>query len=289
MLKSIPAAFLLIAVLSGGAVMADFSSDRITVTVHGHGPDVLLIPGLASSSTVWDQTVKRLEGRYRLHVVQVAGFAGAAPRGNAKGTVLQPTVDAIDAYIKANKLKQPSVIGHSFGGLVGLMLAEQHPEDVGKLMIVDSLPFFSVLMGANDVAAAAPEAAAMRDNIIAQTQDDYALTEAQVMPTMVKSSEACKTATLWAIASDKSVVARAMYDVMTTDMRPKLARIKTPVTVLYPWDVTMGMSRSVVDGLYQGNFAGLPNKTMVRIDGSYHFIMFDQPQAFEAQVEAFLK
>jgi pimeloyl-ACP methyl ester carboxylesterase len=33
----------------------------------------------------------------------------------------------------------------------------------------------------------------------------------------------------------------------------------------------------------------LPNKTMVRIDGSFHFIMLDQPDVFAAQVDAFLK
>jgi len=253
MLKSILAAFLVTGVLVCGAAAADFSSGRITVTVHGHGPDVVLIPGLASSSAVWDATVKRLEGRYRLHVVQVAGFAGAASRGNAKGPVLQPAVDAIDAYIKANKLRQPSVIGHSFGGLAGLMLAQQHSEDVGRLMVVDSLPFFSVLMGAKDAAAAAPAAAEMRDNTMAQSQGDYALTEFQVMPSMVKSRDGCKLATQWAIASDKSVVARAMYDDMTTDMRPKLGRIETPVTVLYPWDISMGMPKSASHSAISGS------------------------------------
>src|SRR3954463_482521 len=125
--------------------IADTVSDRISVTVRGKGPDVVLIPGLASSSAVWDATAARLEARYRLHVVQVAGFAGSPPHANAQGPIIQPTVDAIDAYIKTNKLKAPRVIGHSLGGMMGLMLALRHPEDTGKLMIVDSLPFFSVL------------------------------------------------------------------------------------------------------------------------------------------------
>ena len=43
---------------------ADAVSDRITVTVRGHGPDVLLIPGLASSSTVWDATASHLENHF---------------------------------------------------------------------------------------------------------------------------------------------------------------------------------------------------------------------------------
>ena len=273
-------------------VSAAFSepvSDRITVTVRGQGPDVVLIPGLASSSAVWDATAARLEGRCRLHIVQVAGFAGSPPRANAQGPIIQPTVDALDAYIKTNKLKAPQVIGHSLGGLMGMMLALQHPADIGKLMIVDSLPFFSALFGANDAAAAMPQAAAMRDAILNETRDAYAQGERESLRSLVKSPEGIKAATRWAVASDKSVVARAMFEDMTTDIRPRLHEIKTPVTILYPWDPSTGMTQAVVDGLYRESFAPLPNKTIVRVDNSFHFIMLDQPNVFAAQVDAFLK
>jgi pimeloyl-ACP methyl ester carboxylesterase len=281
----------LIALLAGqaSAAMAETLSDRITVTVRGTGPDVVLIPGLASSSAVWDATAAHLEAHHRLHIVQVAGFAGSPARANANGPVIQPTVDAIDAYIKTNKLKAPKVIGHSLGGLMGMLLAIQHAEDVDKLMIVDSLPFFAVLTGASTVAEATPGAAAMRDMILTQTQAAYAQGETNFLPSLVKSPEGRKQAIGWAVASDKSVVARAMYEVMTTDVRPKLQQIKTPVTMLYPWDASTGRPQAAFDGLYRQNYAALPNKTLVRIDGSLHFIMLDQPDLFAAQVDAFLK
>jgi pimeloyl-ACP methyl ester carboxylesterase len=290
MRKSIFATFLIgLLAWHVSAAISEPVSDRIIVTVRGKGPDVVLIPGLASSGAVWDATVAHLEGRYRLHIIQVAGFACSPPRANAQGPVIQPTINALDAYIKTNKLKAPKVIGHSLGGLMGMMLALQHPEDIGKLMIVDSLPFFSALFGANDAAAAAPQAAAMRDSIVTETQDAYAQGEREFLRSLVKSPEGLKAATRWAVASDKSVVARAMYEDMTTDLRPRLHEIKTPVTMLYPWDSLTGMPQAAVDGLYRENFAPLPNKTIVRIDNSFHFIMLDQPDVFAAQVDAFLK
>jgi pimeloyl-ACP methyl ester carboxylesterase len=140
------------------------AAPRFTVEVTGQGPDVILIPGLASSAAVWDDTVKQLQGRYRLHVIQVAGFAGAPVGANAEGPVIQPTVDALDGYIKSAKLKSPAVIGHSMGGLMGLMLARQHPEDVGRLMVVDSLPFYAVVFSPQaTVESVRPQAAALRD------------------------------------------------------------------------------------------------------------------------------
>lgn len=270
------------------AAAEDFSN-RITVSVRGHGPDVLLIPGLASSAAVWDATASHLENHFRLHIIQVAGFAGAPSQANAQGPVLQPTVDAIDAYIKTNKLQGPKVIGHSLGGLMGSLLAIQHPEDVSGLMIVDSLPFFSVLFGAKDSAAAMPQAAAMRDNTRAQTQEDYAKSEAAFLHSLVKSPDGYKQVTKWAIASDKSVVARAMYDDMTTDIRPQLQKIKIPVTMLYPWDSLSGFPQAATDRLYQENYAALPDKKFVRMDDSFHFIMLDQPEKFAAEVDIFLK
>lgn len=284
--------FLLLAclvALSLYTAAADTVSDRITVTVRGKGPDVILIPGLTCSAAVWDATAAHLEAHYRLHLVQVAGFGGLPAKANANGPIIQPVVNALDAYIKTNQLKAPYIIGHSLGGLMGMMLVQQHPEDAGKLMIVDSLPFFCVLFGAKDAAAAEPQAAMMRDMVLNETQEAYARGESQFLPTLVKSPAGLKAATAWAIASDKSVVARATYEDMTTDLRAKLAEIKTPVTMLYPWDASAGLPVAAVDGLYQENFAALPNKKLVRIDDSRHFIMLDQPAAFMAQVDGFLK
>lgn len=268
---------------------ADLISDRITVTVHGQGPDVVLIPGLTCPGAVWDTTVAHLEGHYRVHVVQIDGFAGAPAKANAQGPVVQPSLEALDAYIKANHLGAPKIIGHSLGGTMGMMLALQHPEDVGRLMIVDALPFSGMLFGATDLESAKTTAAKMRDNTLNESQADYAKGEERFIRILAKSPDARKLATAWAVASDKSVVARASYDDLTTDLRPKLGQIKTPVTIVYPWDATSGYTQPETDAFYQGNYAALPNQKMVRVDGAYHFIMLDQPEAFLAQVDVFLK
>jgi pimeloyl-ACP methyl ester carboxylesterase len=265
---------------------------RISVVVAGNpnGPDVVLIPGLTSSRAVWDGTVRQLGGRYRLHLVQINGFAGSPAGDNASGPVLQPVVDAIDLYIRENHLKGPAVIGHSLGGLAGMMLAAQHPADVGRLMVVDSLPFFGLLFGpGTTVEMVAGQGGQMRDRMAAATDEQYAAMETQAMTSLVKDPEGRKAATQWAIACDKRVVAQAFYDDLTTDLRPDLGRITAPVTLLYPWDAGVGRSQAAIDALYTGAFSGLPGAKLQRIDGSYHFIMLDQPAAFAAAVDDFLK
>lgn len=277
--------------IHGVSVHAEATADRISVTVTGQGPDVILIPGLASSAHVWDATVAALSPHYRVHVVQVAGFAGAPAGANASGPVVEPTLDAIHAYIAARHLKAPAVIGHSLGGLMAMKLALDHPADVGRLMIVDSLPFYGMIMGPQmTVAQAEPQAAAMRDRLLKGSQEDYAAFEPTMMRRLVKSDgAAAQAASAAAAASDHRVVAQAMYDDFTTDLRPALARITQPVTMLYPWDAATGMPRMMFDQLYTGAYAPLKQAKVQRIDGSFHFIMIDQPAAFEAAVETFLK
>lgn len=275
----------------GGRAHAAPISDRITVSVSGKGPDVVLIPGLASSGAVWDATVKQLSATHRVHVVQVAGFAGAPVAGNAQGPVVEPVVEAVDVYIKANHLKAPAVIGHSMGGFTGLELAEQHPEDVGRLLIVDSLPFFSAAMSSSVTAESAkPRAAALRDAVLAMDETAFQDQQASaVLPGMVKSPEGLKAVIAWSKTSDRGAVARAMYDLMTTDARAGLAGIKTPTTLLYPFDPAIGAPVAMVDGIYAKAYADLPGVKLKRIDDSRHFIMFDQPKAFAEAVDAFLK
>uniref|UniRef100_B0T2H5 Alpha/beta hydrolase fold n=1 Tax=Caulobacter sp. (strain K31) TaxID=366602 RepID=B0T2H5_CAUSK len=266
------------------------AAPRFTVEVKGQGPDVILIPGLASSSAVWDDTVKQLQSRYRVHIVQVAGFAGAPVGANAEGPVIQPTVDALDSYIKSARLKAPAVIGHSMGGLMGLMLARQHPEDVGRLMVVDSLPFYAVVFSHQaTVEAVKPQAAAMRDMAQKSTPEQWAAGETRTMARLVKSPVGLKAATEAAIASDPSVTGRALYDDLTTDLRGEIASIKTPTVMLYPWDDAAGAPQAAYDALYTSAYAPMSSATVKRIDGSLHFIMLDQPAAFAAEVESFLK
>ena len=109
-----------------------FVSDRLSVEVMGQGPDVILIPGFASSREVWRPLARRLSATHRVHLVQLAGFAGEAWT-HGDGAFVQPAVDELARY--AATLDRPAVIGHSMGGLSGLLLAQQHPTAVSLSLI----------------------------------------------------------------------------------------------------------------------------------------------------------
>lgn len=289
--KRFALASLAVALVIGAAQPANaqaFAPSRFTVEVRGEGPDVILIPGLGSSRDVWDAQVEALSATHRLHLVQINGFAGQ-PVGAPAGQILGPVVEELAQYIEAYTPGRQAIIGHSMGGLTGLMLARAHPERVGKLMIVDSLPFYSVLFNPNaTVAAVEPQARAMRDQIAALDDASFAAQQNMMIARLVKTPERRQTVIDWSVASDRATFAQGMYEVMTTDMRGEVANVTTPITVVYAVDPAIAPD-AVIDGLWRGQYASAPNVSFVRIDGAFHFVMLDQPAAFQAAVADFLR
>jgi len=272
-----------------------FTPTRFTVTVEGapKGPAILLIPGLASSQSVFDAEAKILAPIYHLYRVQIAGFAGAPAAGNANPTEANPMLPAIVAelhhYIAANSL-HPDLITHSLGGLLGLMLADAHPEDIQKLLLVDTLPYYAVVFNPKaTVPEMMPMAQQIRDGMIGASPDAFAQQNAQSLKYMVLNPDASKLISSMSLASDRVVFATAMYEDLCTDLRPRVASIKTPTTLIYPYDATVVPDPAAIDVIYTSAYASMPNLKIHRIDASRHFIMYDQPAAFDAAVQIFLK
>ncbi len=271
-----------------GANAQPFAPSRFSVEVAGNGADVIFIPGLGSSRDVWQAQADALAETHRVHMVQVAGFAGEAAPASTEA-MIDPLVEGLAQYIESYTPGQAAVIGHSMGGLSGLILARRHPDRVSRLMIVDSLPFFSAMFGPQATAATVePQARAMRDQLIALDDASFAAQQNMGVGRLVKTAERRAEVVQWSVASDRRAFAQAMYEVMITDLRGEVANVQTPITVVYAYDPAMG-PEAMVDGLYRGGFGPAANATFVRIDGAYHFIMFDQPAAFQAAVADFLR
>ena len=300
MLKTL-AAFTAAALLAGPAMAQTdpnrlFSDSKIVVRdrfsdeVVGKGPDLVFIPGLASSRTTWKATAERLRGKYRLHLIQVAGFSGEPARGNAAGEVVVPTAEAIDDYLVEQKLSPAVVVGHSLGGTMVLYLAQKRPEHLRKALVVDALPFYAVaMMGPTaSVEQVKPMATKIRD---AKWDGDSAAYGKSMEPQIARMVTAPADRAMvvnWSVQSDHGVVMRALYDDLTLDLRPGLAAMKTPIVLLYPDNTPAGAPEGVMDKMYPPIFAPAATIKTQRIDKSLHFIMLDQPQAFAAALDAFL-
>ena len=275
-----------------GHAHAAFASDRLHVRVDGPegAPDLILIPGLSSSPEIWQGVVDHLAGRYRVHRIHVQGFAGAPAEGNATGPVAAPVAEEIARYIREQGLNKPAVVGHSMGGTMGMILAARHPDLVGRLMVVDMIPFMGAMFGppgttAESVVPVADQVFAAQS---ASPRDQY-LTQAKAAVTGMIRTEAARTGPLSDVeTSDQQVSASAFRELIVTDLRPELGKITAPTEVLYVKFNDPRMTDAITDAIYQMSFSTLPGAKLKRIDDSAHFIMLDQPQAFYGDLDAFL-
>lgn len=261
---------------------------HISVQTIGKGSPVVLIPGLSSPRDTWAGIAPQIARNHRVILVQVNGFGGSAPGENLKPGLLDGVVADLHDYLAVQKLRRVAVVGHSMGGLLALMLAKAHPEQVGKLMIVDSLPYIGdIFVPGATVAMLQPQAAALRDRMAAGYGKPHDAADAQTAAGLALTPDARAKVTAWMAQADPRVSGEALYEDMTTDLRPDMAGIAAPITMVYPWSAALPKERA--ETVYRTAYAKAQHVTFVDVGDSGHFVMLDQPVAFAAAVDTFLK
>ncbi|HYN46229.1 MAG TPA: alpha/beta hydrolase [Allosphingosinicella sp.] len=261
--------------LAGAPAAAQrFEPTRFSAEVRGRGPDVILIPGLTSGREVWRATADAVPG-YRYHLVQVSGFAGEPARGNRTGAIMPPLADEIARYIVARRLDRPAIVGHSMGGTLAMMIGARHPRLVGRIMVVDMLPEPAGLLGGS-ASGWAPLAGSL-GNVIATPGGRRlfgSLLGAFSPPGSLNSR------------SDPDVVSRVTHELMTIDLTAQLPRIRAPMTVVY--SSPHPRAQAAIDRQFAGAYAPARNARLLRVDGSGHMVMLDQPARFRTALRDFL-
>jgi pimeloyl-ACP methyl ester carboxylesterase len=265
-----------------------FESERIAVTTSGAGPAILFIPGMNSSPAVWDEVTERLDGS-GIHLIQVKGFAGLPADGNAAGEILPELAREIARYIDEEGLDDVSVVGHSMGGLVGTMVAARHPDLVDQLMVVDIPAYFGDIMGIP------PEqiegvADAMRLEALARTEEARDLAEIAFIEAGVLDEGKRQLVIEDMRSSDPAVGAQALYEVMTTDLRPELAQVAAETTIVFAQPAQApDMTQDAVTGFYASQYGTIPDARFEFIPDSGHYVMLDQPERLAELIEELVR
>jgi pimeloyl-ACP methyl ester carboxylesterase len=270
-----------------------FVSDRIVVETQGSGPDVILIPGLASTGDVWQRTADRLDDDHRVHVVSIRGFGTVPPGRNADGALVAPVAAELRRYIAERRLERPSVIGHSMGGLVALKAAADAGRDrrspIGRVMVVDATPFFPSLISPGATAGDVEPIARIAYQALLLLGDAALRNQPTLIGRELGGAADSVFGSLGWQGGDRQVLAQGLYEVMTTDLRHRLPDITAPVTVVYGWSPDDANPRARLDALFQAGYRSLRAPARFeRIEGAEHMVMIDQPQRFLAAVGRFL-
>lgn len=271
----------------------------ISVEVIGEGAPVLMIPGLNSGADTWRETCLGLQApstgavapgpAVQCHLVQLPGFAGLA--GVGEDAFLASMRDRLLAYVAERNLQSPDVVGHSLGGTMALQMAIKQPQVLGRLVIVDALPYYPAAQNPTaTVEQTRPMAEQMRAGMLAADDAAYAAQAQASVRGMVHAPERVETLKQWSRSSERATTAQAMYELMTIDLRGELGAITSPTLVLGSWAAyqPFGATQDSTRAIFAAQFAQLPGVRIEMSESGYHFLMWDDPQWLQAQLRAFL-
>jgi pimeloyl-ACP methyl ester carboxylesterase len=103
----------------------------------GEGPHFVLVHGIGVASSYFTRLAEVLARTGTVHAVELPGN-GAAPEPQEPISVEQMAAH-VGAYITANRLERPTVVGHSMGGQTVSELALQRPGHVPRIVLIGSV------------------------------------------------------------------------------------------------------------------------------------------------------
>lgn len=103
----------------------------------GRGPAILFVPGSCSTGAAWRSVVAELAGGYRTITTSLPGYGGSAERRTGSDRSIAPVASAIETVIR-HAGGAVHLVGHSFGGEVGLAVALRGRVELPSLTILEA-------------------------------------------------------------------------------------------------------------------------------------------------------
>jgi pimeloyl-ACP methyl ester carboxylesterase len=235
----------------------------------GPGTPVLFVHGLAGSRQAWTEQVAHLSPGRRVVALDLHGMGESEPSPSGDYTIPSFAAD-VGAVADALGLKRFVLVGHSMSGSVAAQYAADHPDRVAGLLLDDPAGDLTTLPpGSLDPWLKGMEPATYREFTETWWSQMLAAAKPEVRDSvyaqMRKTPPAVVAASARSLASYSPVAALEAYK------GPKL-------TVVTPENEKPYSLQKLVPGLH----AQL-------VTGTSHWIMMDDPEAFDAVMDRFLQ
>jgi pimeloyl-ACP methyl ester carboxylesterase len=108
----------------------------IRYNISGGGPAVVLVHGWLSSSRIWEQLAGRLAQRFTVYTLDLSGFGESDKPLSGYG--IRNGSRLLYAFCAHFGLTRANIIGHDLGGAMAVKLAADHPDIVGRLVVISA-------------------------------------------------------------------------------------------------------------------------------------------------------
>lgn len=275
-----------------------------TLSLHYHecgdrgGPPVVLVHGGRDHGRTWDRVAQALAADWRVIVPDLRGHGDSdhSPDGHYP---MDAYVADLDALIERLTLPEVRLIGHSLGGNIALRYAGARPERVVRLVAIEGLGAAPQIRLARDAEPMGPKLTTWLDRRRQAARQGHrhyasiaAATErmAQAQPQLgaaeidhlTRHGLRANEDGTWSWKFDPMLRADPPVDLDAAQMEHLWSRIECPVLLVY------GRQSWASDPSADGRADHFRNATVLNYENAGHWVHYDQPDRFLADVRAFL-
>jgi pimeloyl-ACP methyl ester carboxylesterase len=245
----------------------------LQVCARGEGPALIFIHGWAASQKFWQYQARYFAARFRTVTYDLRGHADSEKP--VKGYMIPDHVHDLTHLIGQLHLSAPILVGHSFGGMIALQYALDHPRGVKALVLVGTSPhpfpsrwqrIQMTLLGWVIRLSRARAAEMTKGQLFAPNADTKLIEWV--------NTESLRTPTRVVLACFKAVKQFNVSD--------QISEIAVPSLL-----VRGEYDQTVAPALLKHMTSVMPHATRVVISGAGHNCMLEQPSRFNAALDAF--
>ncbi|MDO8743128.1 MAG: alpha/beta hydrolase [Candidatus Azambacteria bacterium] len=223
---------------------------------------IIFLHGWGASSKIFQPFYHYFKNDFAVHFLDLPGF-GESPI--KKPMFLKDYADFVCEFIKNNNIKEPIIVGHSFGGAVAAKLAILYPETMSKL----------ILVGASAIRQ--PRRILKLLKILADLlKPMMSLNLRKFILKLLNLDE-----TDWA-QIESPILKKTFINVIGEDLSNDLHFIKTPTLVIWGENDT-------VTPLKEGKLIAenIPNTKLAVVKNAGHFLFLEKPEEFIKLIKEF--
>jgi 3-oxoadipate enol-lactonase len=239
---------------------------------------LIFLHGIGGAARAWRSQIARFGESYRAIAWDMPGYGGSAPLANPSIATL---ADALQDFLQQVSANRPVLVGHSIGGMIVQQWLTKHPRVAAAVVLAQTGPAFGKADG--DWQKQFVEA---RFGPL-----DRGETMQSLAPTLVKElvGENPDAGGMEIARECMGSVPEASYRAMVLallgfDQRKALGKIAVPTLVLAgSRDMNAPAPMMAKMATY------IPSAAYVELKGSGHLVNLEQPEAFDAALDQFLK
>lgn len=244
---------------------------RTGVCVAGQGRPVLALHGWGGSIRSFWPVAERLGANgYAVHLIDLPGFGQSQPPSDPWGVT--DYARFVLAYLDASELPRVALLGHSFGGRIGLVLAAQYPERVSRMVLANSAGLRTPLSGPQRLRNGVARA-------LRQSLDGLGLTSLRArLQTFYNRRYASQD------YLNAGPLRETFVRIISEDLTPYAAQVKAPTVLIWG-------DQDVETPLWQGRKLEqvIPDAGLIVFAGAGHFSYLERLNDYLRIVEHFLK